>query len=211
MIRENGVLVHVNLSGGQKTGYYLDQRENHAAIERYCNGAKVLDAFSHTGAFALHAAKFGAASVTAVDISEDAAAMIDRNAELNGFSNITSVTANVFDFLRELQSGNERFDLIILDPPAFAKSRSVLETAYRGYKDINFRAMKLLNTGGVLVTCSCSQAMDPDRFKAMLREAAADAGRAVRQIEQRTQAKDHPVLYGYDESLYLKCCILEIR
>lgn len=222
VIRENGLLFHVDLSGGQKTGYYLDQRENRAAIAPFCRGARVLDAFSHTGGFAVHALAYGAAHATAVDISSDAVATVRRNAALNGFTeNLTAIEANVFDYLHELGSREQEgsvlrspagaFDLIVLDPPAFAKSRSTLDAAYRGYKEINLRAMKLLPPGGVLVTCSCSQAMDLSRFREMALDAAVDAGRSVREVELRRQAKDHPILYGYDESFYLKCLILEIR
>ena len=211
VIRENGILFHVDLAGGQKTGYFLDQRENRAAIASFCGGARVLNAFSHTGGFALNAVKHGAEAVSAVDISGDAIAMIRKNAELNGYGGkVDAFEANVFDYLRGCADRDDRFDLIVLDPPAFAKGRSTIAGAYRGYKEINLRAMKLIPPGGVLVSCSCSQAMDLQLFQKMVQEAAVDAKRVVRQIESRTQAKDHPILYGYDESFYLKCLILQI-
>ena len=210
-IEENGLKMVIDIAGGQKTGYFLDQRENRAAIAPYVKDAYVLDAFTHTGSFALHAAKYGAKRVKAVDISEHAIEYVMKNAVLNGFGGmIEGECANVFDYLREYNPEEGLFDTIILDPPAFCKNRSAITAAYRGYKEINLRAMKLLKPGGFLITCSCSHYMKPDMFNNMLMDAAMDAHRTVRQIEYRQQAKDHPVLLGFDESLYLKCFILQV-
>jgi len=210
-IIENGNRMLVDIENGQKTGYFLDQRENRAAIAPYVAGADVLDAFCHTGGFAVHAARYGAKSVEAVDISEHAIDYARRNAALNGFEGvINGVVGNVFDILKEYDTSGRQFDTIILDPPAFCKSRAALNGAYRGYKEINLRAMKLLRAGGFLITCSCSHYMLPQLFTKMLTEAAADSKRIIRQIEFRAQSKDHPVLLGEAESLYLKCVILQV-
>ena len=210
-IMENEVKMLVDIENGQKTGYFLDQRENRAALRPFVKDARVLDTFTHTGGFALHAAYYGAKEVTAVDISEHAIEYVKRNAEINGLQDkVKGVVGNVFDVLKEYQVANEKFDVVILDPPAFCKTKSALEGAYRGYKDINFRAMKILNPGGFLVTCSCSHYMYPGLFMEMITDAAMDARKIVRQVEFRTQAKDHPVLYGSDESMYLKCVILQV-
>jgi 23S rRNA (cytosine1962-C5)-methyltransferase len=209
-IEENGIRLLVDIENGQKTGYFLDQRENRAAIEPYCGGAQVLDCFCHTGGFALHAAKFGAAQVEAVDISDTALEVVERNAALNGFNNITPKKANVFDLLNEYQSQGRMFDTIILDPPAFCKTKSALTGAYRGYKEINLRGMKLVRPGGFLITCSCSHFMTPELFMKMLQDAALDSRRNVRICEIRYQAKDHPVSINADESLYLKYLALQI-
>jgi 23S rRNA (cytosine1962-C5)-methyltransferase len=211
IMQEHGISVLVDLLGGQKTGYFLDQRDNRAALEPYVKGLNVLDAFCHTGSFALHALKYGAASVTAVDISEAAVAMTERNAALNGVdpAKIETMAANVFDLLRTYERRKRKFGLVVLDPPAFTKNRAMVEAAYRGYKDINLRAISILEKGGFLVSCSCSHYFGPDRFLSMLKDAACDADRPLRILEQRFQAKDHPVLAGYDESLYLKCIIAQ--
>lgn len=210
-IMENEVKMLVDIENGQKTGYFLDQRENRAALKPFVKDARVLDTFTHTGGFALHAAHYGASEVTAVDISTHAIEYVRRNAEINGLQNkIEGVVGNVFDVLKGYQVANEKFDVVILDPPAFCKTKSAVEGAYRGYKDINLRGMKILNPGGFLVTCSCSHYMYPGLFMEMLQDAAKDARRMVRQVEFRTQAKDHPVLYGSDESMYLKCVILQV-
>jgi len=210
-IRENEIRMLVDIENGQKTGYFLDQRENRAALKPFVKDARVLDTFSHTGGFALHAAYYGAREVTAVDISEHAIEYLKRNADINGLQKkINGVTGNVFDVLKGYQTLNEKFDVVILDPPAFCKTKSALAGAYRGYKDINLRAMKILNPGGFLVTCSCSHYMYPGLFMEMIQDAAMDAGKIVRQVEFRTQAKDHPVLYGSNESMYLKCIILQV-
>ncbi len=208
---ENGIKMFVDLENGQKTGYFLDQKDNRAALKSYSEGKRVLDTFSHTGGFALHAAAYGASEVTAVDISEHAVEFIMKNAELNGFQDkIKGVASNVFDYLKECQISGTTFDTIVLDPPAFAKNKAALEGATRGYKEINLRAMKLLTPGGILITCSCSHYMTTELFIDMIRDASRDARRTVRQLEFRVQSKDHPVLMGSDESLYLKCLILQV-
>lgn len=209
-IEENGIKILVDIENGQKTGYFLDQRENRAAIAPFAKDAELLDCFCHTGSFALHAAKFGAKAVEAVDISESALEMVNKNAALNGFNNITTNCANVFDLLNAYQNKGRMFDTIILDPPAFCKTRSALSGAYRGYKEINLRAMKLVRQGGFLITCSCSHFMTPELFMKMLQDAAIDSRRTVRITEIRYQAKDHPVSVNADESLYLKCVMLQI-
>lgn len=209
-IEEHGLRILVDIENGQKTGYFLDQRENRAAIAPFVRDAEVLDCFCHTGSFALHAAKYGAKSVEAVDISADALTMAKTNAALNGLDSIRFCEANVFDLLREADRDGRQFDTIILDPPAFCKTRSALPGAYRGYKEINLRAMKLLRPGGFLITCSCSHFMTPELFLKMLQEAAADVGRSARIIEIRYQAKDHPTSVAADESLYLKCVMLQV-
>lgn len=210
-IMENEIRMLVDIENGQKTGHFLDQRENHAAIKPLVQDARVLDTFTHTGGFALHAAYYGAKEVTAVDISEHAIDYVMRNAELNGLQDkINGVVANVFDYLKECQVKNEKYDVVILDPPAFCKTKSALEGAYRGYKEINLRGMKLVKPGGFLVTCSCSHYMLPGLFEEMLQDAARDAKKIIRQVEFRTQAKDHPILIGSSESLYLKCYILQV-
>lgn len=210
-IMENEIKMLVDIESGQKTGHFLDQRENHAAIRPFVKDARVLDTFTHTGGFALHAAYYGAKEVTAVDISEHAIEFMKKNAELNGLQDkINGVVANVFDYLKECQVKNEKFDVVVLDPPAFCKTKSALEGAYRGYKEINLRGMKLVKPGGYLVTCSCSHYMIPSLFEEMLLDAARDAKKIIRMVEFRTQAKDHPVLMGSTESLYLKCYILQV-
>lgn len=209
-IEENGFRMLVDVENGQKTGYFLDQRENRAAVAPFVRDAEVLDCFCHTGSFAVHAAGYGAKSVEAVDISQPALDFALKNAALNGFSNITARQANVFDLLREYEAAGRRFDTVILDPPAFCKNRAALPGATRGYKEINLRAMKLLRPGGFLVTCSCSHYMTPERFLAMLADAAADVRRPVRIAELRYQAKDHPIAVNADESLYLKDVTLQV-
>ena len=209
-IEENGIRLLVDIENGQKTGYFLDQRENRAAIAPFVKGAEVLDCFCHTGGFALHAAKYGAKSVEAVDISSDALKLAAQNVELNGFTNISFKEANVFDLLKAYQIEKRSFDTVILDPPAFCKTKSALDGAYRGYKEINLRGMKLLRPGGFLITCSCSHFMTPDLFLKMLQESAFDVRRHARIIENRYQAKDHPIAVNADESLYLKCVIIQV-
>src|SRR5881396_537107 len=192
VIEENEVRLAVNLVEGQKTGAFLDQRENRVAARGYARG-RALDAFTYQGAFALHMAR-GAEHVIAVDISAPAIASARKNAELNGASNIEFVEANVFDLLREMEQAGERFDVINLDPPAFAKNRSAIEGAIRGYKEINLRAMKMLAPGGALITSSCSYHLSEDAFLNVLADAASDAGRSAQLVEKRTQSRDHPVL-----------------
>jgi 23S rRNA (cytosine1962-C5)-methyltransferase len=207
VIFENGLPFAVNLEQGQKTGHFLDQRENRLLAASFTGGGRALDAFCYTGGFAVHAARLGAADeVIAVDVSEPALETLKKNAALNGVENkIAVVKADVFDYLRGAERKAEKFDLVILDPPAFAKSGSALEGALRGYREINFSALKLIKRGGVLVTCSCSQALDETSFKRVIAAAAADADRRLLQIDFRSQPSDHPILLGYDESHYLKC------
>lgn len=211
ILRENGVWLEVDLAEGQKTGHFLDQRENRAAIRPYVAGARVLDCFCHNGGFALQAALGGAREVTGVDSSAAALAQARRNAELNGLQGTCRFReANVFDELRRLEQAGERFDAIVLDPPAFVKSRHALEGALRGYKEINLRAMKLLPAGGYLFTASCSYHLPAETFWQVLAEAAADVRRQVRLIERRHQAPDHPSLLAYPESSYLKFFVLQV-
>ncbi|HEY3379496.1 MAG TPA: class I SAM-dependent rRNA methyltransferase [Armatimonadota bacterium] len=207
-IRLNGVAFGLDLLGGQKTGAFLDQRENYAAAARYAHG-RALDAFTFAGGFALHLAP-NTESVLAVDISEDATALARRNAARNEFGNVELVTANVFDLLRDLEKDGERFDTIVLDPPAFTKGKATVEGAYRGYKEINLRALRLLNPGGTLVTCSCSFHMSEEHFVEMLTDASGDARRPLRLVEKRLQARDHPILLSLPETKYLKCLIAEV-
>lgn len=209
-ITENGLSYTVDLVNGQKTGFFLDQKFNRLAVRQLAHGRRVLDCFTHTGAFALNAAAGGAASVTAVDISADAAAMAAHNAEVNGLSVETKV-ADVFALLTELDREKKRdYDFIILDPPAFTKSLGTVHEAYRGYKEINYRAMKLLPRGGYLATCSCSHFMGEELFVKMVKEAARDAGVTLRQIEARQQSPDHPVLLTVPETYYLKFFLFQI-
>ncbi len=208
---ENGIRFIVDIENGQKTGFFLDQKENRAAIKPFVNDGKVLDCFCHTGSFSLHAAKYGAKSVLGIDISGHAVECSLHNSHLNGFDNICRFeTANTFDKLREFYDSGETFDVVILDPPAFTKSRHTVESAVRGYKEINLRAMKIINKGGFLITCSCSHHIDPDLFMDIMYDASIDAKRRLRQIEFRTQAKDHPVLLASEETQYLKCAILQV-
>ena len=207
IIDENNIKINVDVENGQKTGYFLDQKENRANIKQYCQDGFVLDCFSHTGGFALNACLV-AKKVIAADISERACQNIMYNASLNNFSNLEAKCVDVFDYLRSYEG--EPFDCIILDPPAFTKTKDKIQEAYRGYKEINMTALKLIKKGGFLVTCSCSQHMSPALFLEMLNDAAIDAKRTIRMIEFRTQAKDHPTLLGSEESLYLKCVVLNV-
>lgn len=211
VMRENGILLQVDIAQGQKTGYFLDQKENRAAIAPYVKDARVLDCFCHVGAFSLHAAHYGARETIGVDISQDTCGWARRNAELNGFSGICSfICDNAFDRLRAMAHSHERFDTVILDPPAFTKSRSTVAAATRGYKDINLWGMRLTKPGGFLITCSCSQHMLPELFQETVQAAARDAGCLLRQMEFRGQGKDHPVLASMPESHYLKCGIYQV-
>ena len=211
-IVENGVRYMVDVKDGQKTGFFLDQKYNRLAIQRLCKDAEVLDCFTHTGSFALNAAKGGAAHVTAVDVSEAAVEMARRNADINGVSDrMDCVAANVFDLLPRLaEEGGKKYDFIILDPPAFTKSRKTVPGALRGYKEINYRAMKLLPRGGYLATASCSHFATEELFIKMLRAAAKDAHRQLRQIEVKQQAPDHPILWGVPETNYLKFFLFQV-
>ena len=208
---ENGIRFLVDVKEGQKTGFFLDQKENRAAIAPFVKGKKVLDCFTHTGSFALHAAHYGAADVTGVDISDYACEFATENARLNGFGdNVRFIAANAFDLLSEQSKAGQKYDVIILDPPAFTKTRSAVESALRGYKEINLRAMKMVVPGGYLVSCSCSQHVTPDLFKKMIQDAAYDARVSLRQVEFRSQGKDHPILPAAPETEYLKCGIYQV-
>ncbi len=209
-ITENGVRYTVDYVEGQKTGFFLDQKYNRRAVAKLAAGKRVLDCFTHTGACALNAATT-ARHVTAVDISQTAIDMARHNAALNGFENIDFVTANVFELLTEADREHRHdWEMIILDPPAFTKSRSTARSAERGYKEINLKAMKLLPRGGYLATCSCSHFMPDEQFRKMLVSAAADANVSLRQIECRQQAADHPILWGVEETDYLKFYIFQV-
>ena len=207
-ILQQGIRFLVAPLAGQKTGSFLDQRENRLAARKLAHG-RALDCFTFNGAFALHLAGV-CETVTGIDISADAIAIAQQNAELNQISNVEFREANVFDALRELEQAGERFDTIVLDPPAFAKNRASVKPAARGYKEINLRALKLLNPGGVLVTCTCSYHMSEEMFLGLLAEAANDARRRVQIVEKRTQSSDHPILLGMPETYYLKCVLLRV-
>jgi len=210
-ITENGIKYLVDVENGQKTGFFLDQKYNRRAVARLARGKTVLDCFTHTGSFALNAAMGGAAHVTAVDVSESAVEMARANAERNGLSDVMEcVAANVFDLLPQLAKQPRKYDFIILDPPAFTKSRKTVANAITGYKEINYRAMQLLPRGGYLATCSCSHFATEDKFIAMLHDAARDAGVQLRQIEARQQACDHPILWGVEETNYLKFYLFQV-
>lgn len=210
-IVENGIKYTVDFENGQKTGFFLDQKYNRLAVGKIAKGKRVLDCFTHTGSFALNAAMGGAKAVCAVDVSESAVEMAKRNAEANGISDRMSFcVVDVFDLLPELESSSEKYDFIILDPPAFTKSRKTVESASRGYKEINMRAMKLLPRGGYLATCSCSHFMPNELFVKMLHSAAKDAGVQLRQIEARQQSPDHPILWNVPETDYLKFYIFQV-
>lgn len=211
-IVENGIAYQVDVENGQKTGFFLDQKYNRQAVARLAKGKKVLDCFTHTGSFALNAAMGGAASVCAVDISQTAIDMAKANAERNGLTDrMDFLCTNVFDLLPELErKGGKPYDFIILDPPAFTKSRKTVDNAKKGYKEINYRAMKLLPRGGYLATCSCSHFMPHELFEKMLRSAARDASVELRQIEMRQQGPDHPILWNVPETDYLKFYIFQV-
>lgn len=210
-ICENGIVYDVDYINGQKTGFFLDQKYNRAAIAKIAAGKTVLDCFTHTGAFALNAAAAGAAHVRAVDVSQDALDMAARNAKRNGLDNLSFQKANVFELLTEMANNKHcDYDFIILDPPAFTKSSATRQQAVRGYKEINLKAMKLLPRGGYLATCSCSHFMTDDLFRQMLHDAAADACLSLRQIEARQQSPDHPILWNVPETNYLKFYIFQV-
>ena len=208
-IVENGIKMLVDLENGQKTGYFLDQKENRDNLKHYVKGKKVLDLFCNEGGFALNAKKHGASDVTAVDISQKAIDLVEKNAKLNGFE-LNCVCDDVFKFLSEKRENGETYDLIVLDPPAFTKTVDTVKEGYRGYKDVNKKALKLVKKGGYLVTCSCSQHMTINLFTQMLREATKECGINARLVELRIQAKDHATAISYDECLYLKVAILRI-
>ena len=208
-IREHDASMLVDIPHGQKTGHFLDQQENRGRIQPYCAGKTVLDLCSHTGGFAIHAALYGASAVEAVDVSEEALDMLRQNAALNGVT-VETTCGNVFDVVKDYCEQGRRYGLVICDPPAFAKSRRALDAAYRGYKELNLRSMKLTEPGGILVTCSCSQYMTPELFLQMLKEAAMDCGRPVRLLETLIQSRDHPACLNAEQALYLKGYILQV-
>lgn len=210
-IVENGVKYIVDVKDGQKTGFFLDQKQNRAAIHKLCRDKKVLDCFTHTGSFALNAGIAGAASVLGVDASDLGIAQARENACLNHLEDRVSFTcADVFDLLPSLEEKGEKFDVVILDPPAFTKSRQATKNAVKGYREINLRGLKLVRDGGFLATCSCSHFMDPELFAKTIREAARGAHKRLRQVEFHTQAPDHPILWAADESYYLKFYIFQV-
>lgn len=211
-IVENSVRIQVDLAKGQKTGYFLDQKFNRKEIWKYCRGKNVFDAFSHTGAFGLNAFMAGAKSVVCADISQDAVDLINKNIQLNGAEKVVSaLCVDVFDALKQYEAEGKKFDVIILDPPAFTKSAKMIQKAYSGYKEINLRAMRILNQGGILVTCSCSHFFDETNFYSMLASAAADSHRRVQILSKGGAAPDHPVLLGYPKSEYLKRAICKVQ
>ena len=210
-ISENGVRYKVDVENGQKTGFFLDQKYNRLEVARLARGHRVLDCFTHTGSFAMNAVMGGAVSATAVDVSASAIEMAKENARLNGIEDrMDFIVADVFDLLPKLEEEGSPYDFIILDPPAFTKSRKTVNNALRGYKEINKRAMHLLPRGGYLATCSCSHFADEEHFKAMLAEAAREAGVSLRQIEGRKQSPDHPILWGVPETDYLKFFLFQV-
>ena len=210
-IKENHLLMDIDVINGQKTGSFLDQADNHEAIKSYVKNKTVLDCFSHIGGFGLHAAYHGASSVTCLDISEQAVNQIKHNAELNHLSNINAEKADVFEALRLYQKSNTSFDVVVLDPPAFAKKADDIKKAYQGYKEINLQALKIINPNGYLISCSCSHYMTPALFMEMLLDASQDAKKITQMVEFRIQGKDHPAMFGSDESLYLKCVTLRVK
>ena len=211
-IEENGVKYLVDVQDGQKTGFFLDQKNNRAAIHPICAGKRVLDCFTHTGSFALNAGKAGAAEVLGVDASQTGIDMAEENARLNGLQDRVHFTcADVFDLLPRLEAEGERYGVVILDPPAFTKSRNSIKNAVKGYREINLRGLKLVEDGGFLVTCSCSHFMDPELFAKTIREAAHGAHKRLRQVYFGTQCCDHPILWATDESYYLKFYIFQVR
>jgi 23S rRNA (cytosine1962-C5)-methyltransferase len=211
IVTEHGLKSRVDITGGQKTGHFLDQKENHLALKGRVEGSRVLDLFCYSGNWSLHAARFGAREVIGVDISNAAVELARDNARLNGFESIcTFIKADVFELLRDMDRKRQRFGAIILDPPAFVKNRKKLKEAIKGYLTINRRAMELLEPGGTLFTCSCSYHMDRETFVDTLRQAGQQAGRTLRLVEMRGQAYDHPVLLACPETEYLKCAVLQV-
>lgn len=210
-IEENGVKYIVDVEDGQKTGFFLDQKYNRQAIQRLCKGAKVLDCFTHTGSFALNAGVGGAASVLGVDASQLGVDQATENAKLNGLEDtVKFMCADVFDLLPELEEKGEHFDVVILDPPAFTKSRNSVKNAIKGYREINLRGLKLVKDGGYLATCSCSHFMTPELFTQTIGQAAKSVHKRLRQVEYRQQSPDHPILWAADESYYLKFYIFQV-
>jgi len=210
VIVENGIKIEVDIINGQKTGYFLDQKENRDNLKHYVKGRTVLDCFSNVGGFSLCASKYGATEVTTVDVSAEAVQAVRRNAERNGFTNITAIQADVFEQLRQYKKERRKFDVIILDPPAFTKSKDTVKSGLHGYRDINMLALRQINKGGFLITCSCSQHLTLNLFLEMLKESVAATGVDARLVELRTQGKDHATLIGTEEALYLKVAVLHI-
>ncbi|MDX2045387.1 MAG: class I SAM-dependent rRNA methyltransferase [Chitinophagaceae bacterium] len=212
IIRENNLQFHVDIANGQKTGYFLDQQDNRRAIEHIVKGADVLGAFCYTGTFEIHAAHYGATSVLGLDISENAIAQAKRNAALNGLEKICSFSAvNAFDVLKQWTKEGKQWDVVMLDPPAFTKSRDNIQKAITGYKEINLRGMKLTKPGGFLVTSSCTSLVQPEMFLQIIEMAAKDARRKLRQVCFKTQSADHPVVWGLENTQYLKFLIVEVE
>ncbi len=211
LIEENGVKYYVDVENGQKTGFFLDQKNNRRAIASLCKGKKVLDCFTHTGSFGLNCAAAGATSVLSVDASDVGCLQAEENAKLNGLENVVEyLCADVFDLLPDLEKKGEQYDVVILDPPAFTKSKASVKKAVTGYREINIRGMKLVKNGGFLATCSCSHFMDEELFAKTIREAARSAHKQLRQVEFRQQAADHPILWSNDASYYLKFYIFQV-
>ena len=211
LIEENGVKYYVDVKDGQKTGFFLDQKYNRLAMQKFCKDARVLDCFTHTGSFALNAGIAGAREVIGVDASELGCNQARENARLNGLEDIvTFKCADVFELLPELVEAGASFDVVILDPPAFTKSRATIKKAIKGYREINMKGLKLVKNGGYFATCSCSHFMDPETFTKTIHEAARSVHKRLRQIEYRTQSPDHPILWSADESLYLKFYIFQV-
>ncbi len=211
IIHENGLKFHVDIENGQKTGYFLDQQDNRRAIQHIVKGASVLEVFCYTGTFSMHAAKYGAKKVLGLDISENAVATARRNAELNGFEDICKFEAvNAFDILKQWVTDGRRYDVVILDPPAFTKSRENIQNAVKGYKEINLRGMKLTKPGGFLVTASCTNLVSPELFLETIGMAAKDAKRTLRQVAWLTQSADHPILWNVPSTQYLKFLIVQV-
>ena len=211
LIEENGVKYIVDVAEGQKTGFFLDQKNNRLAIHGLCKNASVLDCFTHTGSFALNAGIAGASEVLGVDASDLAVKQAEKNAELNGLSDrVKFVCEDVFDLLPKLEQEGKKYDVVILDPPAFTKSRSSVKNAVKGYREINMRGLKLVKNGGFLATCSCSHFMTPELFTNTIGQAAKSVHKRLRQVEYRTQAQDHPILWAADESYYLKFYIFQV-
>ncbi len=211
IITENGLRFYVDIENGQKTGYFLDQQDNRKAIEHIVKGADVLGAFTYTGTFEIHAAHYGAKSVLGIDISESAVLQANKNAALNGLENIcTFQTKNAFDVLKEWSKEEKKYDVVMLDPPAFTKSRENIQNAIKGYKEINLRGMKLIKPGGFLVTSSCTNLVSPEAFLETIHQAAKDAKRTLRQVTFRTQSSDHPIIWGLENTNYLKFLIVQV-
>ena len=211
LITENGVKYIVDLENGQKTGFFLDQKENRAAIHRICKDKDVLDCFTHTGSFALNAGIAGAKSVLGIDVSQHAVDCATRNSQLNNLQDVVKFEChNAFDVLPAWSKEGRQFDVVILDPPAFTKSRNTIRNAQKGYREINLRGIKMVKPGGYFVTCSCSHYMSEELLKTTIREAARDAHRTLRQVEFRTQSADHPILWNSDESYYLKFFVFQV-